>query len=161
MIARAVDHAIRAAGRAQELLAYDEAVAHAGARAGGGDRGGQRAGAARARRCWRSVEARIRRGEAGAGKEDCREAATIARTLGDAELGARAALTYGGVFVFGVVDPVLVGMLEESLEALPPGDSALRARLLARLGAALQPSPRQRRARRGRARGDRDRAPAR
>jgi hypothetical protein len=86
-------------------------------------------------------EARIRRGEAVAGKEDCREAALLARELGDAELGARAALTYGGVFVFGVVDPVLVEMLEESLEALPPGDSALRARLLARLAAALQPSP--------------------
>ena len=45
------------------------------------------------------------------------------------------------MFAFGVVDPVLVGLLEESLEALPPGDSALRARLMARLAAALQPSP--------------------
>ena len=86
-------------------------------------------------------EARIRRGEAAAGKALCREAAVLARALGDAELGARAALTYGQVFTFGVVDPVLVGMLEEALEALPPGDSALRARLLARLAgrAAAQP----------------------
>jgi hypothetical protein len=101
-------------------------------------------------------EARIRRGEAAAGKDDCREAAVLARALGNAELGARAALTYGGVFVFGVVDPVLVGMLEDSLEVLPPGDSPLRARLLARLAAALQPSP-ETMARRGGA-GRRDRA---
>ena len=69
------------------------------------------------------------------------EAALAARLLGDGELGASAALAYGRVFAFGIVDPVLVDMLEESLEALAPGDSALRARLLARLAAALQPSP--------------------
>ncbi|HXU00592.1 MAG TPA: AAA family ATPase, partial [Polyangia bacterium] len=140
MLERAVEHALRAAGRAQELLAYDEAVrllvrARTAIAAAGNPP------ALRAQVALALGQARIRRGEATAGKEDCREAATLARTLGDAELGARAALTYGGVFVFGVVDPVLVGMLEESLEALPPGDSALRARLLARLAAALQPSP--------------------
>jgi tetratricopeptide (TPR) repeat protein len=36
---------------------------------------------------------------------------------------------------------VLIGLLEEALAALPAGDSALRARLLARLAAALQPAP--------------------
>ena len=46
----------------------------------------------------------------------------------------------GAVFMFGLVDPVLVGMLEESLEALPPGDSPLRASLLGRLAGALQPT---------------------
>src|SRR5262249_9967739 len=86
-------------------------------------------------------EACIRRGEVAAGQAHCREASALGRALGDAELMARAALTYGRVFNFGSVDPVLVGMLEESLEALPPGDSAVRARLLARLAAALQPSP--------------------
>jgi len=140
MLERAVEQAIRAAARAQDLLAYDEAVrtlvrARAAVIAAGNP------AALRARVALALGEARIRRGEAAAGKEDCREAATLARTLGDAELGARAALTYGSVFAFGIVDPVLVGMLEESLEALPPGDSALRARLLARLAAALQPSP--------------------
>ena len=52
-------------------------------------------------------------------------------------------------------------MLEESLEVLPPGDSALRARLLARLAAALQPSPTAAEPVRRRARGDRDRAASR
>ena len=140
MLDRAVDHAIRAASRAQALLAYDEAVRTLARARDAVTAAGDRP-ALRARVLLALGEAQIRRGEAAAGKENCREAATLARTLDDAELGARAALTYGGVFVFGVVDPVLVGMLEESLEALPPGDSALRARLLARLAAALQPSP--------------------
>ena len=140
MLERAVEHAIRAAARAQELLAYDEAVRTL-VRARDAVTAAGNPPAPRARVLLALGEARIRRGEAAAGKEDCREAAALARALGDAELGARAALTYGRVFAFGVVDPVLVGMLEESLEVLPPGDSALRARLLARLAAALQPSP--------------------
>ena len=53
---------------------------------------------------------------------------------------ARAALTYGRVFTFAVVDPVMVDLLESALAALPPGDSTLRARLLARLAGALQPA---------------------
>jgi tetratricopeptide (TPR) repeat protein len=136
---RAVGHALRAAARAQELLAYEEAVrtlvrAREAVAAAGNPP------ALRGRVSLALGEARIRRGDV-AGLEDCRDAATVARALGDAELGARAALTYGQVFRFGIVDPVLVGMLEESLEDLPAGDSPLRARLLARLAAALQPSP--------------------
>ena len=41
-----------------------------------------------------------------------------------------------------MVDPVLVDLLEEALAALPPGDSPLRVRLLARLAGALQPTRR-------------------
>ena len=115
------------------------------------------------RRCCARVllatgEARIRRGEVEAGKADCREAATIARARDDAELAARAALTYGRVFTFGLVDPVLVDMIETSLAALPPGDSAL-ARAPAgppRRRAAAEPQGRGAGA--GGARGDRDRA---
>jgi hypothetical protein len=141
ILPRAVDNAIRAAARAQACFAYEEAVSTL-TRARGAVTAAGNPGALRARVVLALGEARIRRGETVAGREDCREAASLARELGDAELGARAALTYGSVFMFGVVDPVLVGMLEESLEVLPPGDSALRARLLARLAAALQPSPR-------------------
>ena len=139
MLDRAVDHAIRAAARAQELLAYDEAVttlerARSAVAAEGNPP------AARARVLLALGEARIRRGEATVGKDYCREAAAAARELGDVELAAQAALTYGQVFAFAFVDPVLVAMLEESVRALPTTDSALRARLLARLAAALQPS---------------------
>lgn len=140
MLGRAVAQALRAAASAQELLAYDEAVGTL-VRALEAVTAAGNPPALRARVLLALGEARIRSGAAAAGKDHCREAASLAQALDDAELGARAALAYGGVFVFGVVDPVLVGMLEESLEELPAGDSALRARLLARLGAALQPSP--------------------
>jgi len=140
LLGRAVEQAIRAAARAQELLAYDEAVGTLERARDAVSAAGNPA-ALRAPVLLALGEARIRRGETVAGKQDCCEAAALARDLGNAELGARAALIYGRVFVFAHVDPVLVGMLEESLEALPAGDSALRARLLARLAAALQPSP--------------------
>jgi tetratricopeptide (TPR) repeat protein len=140
LLPRAVEHALRAAGRAQDLCAYDDAVdVLERARAALGAAGDPPA--PRARVLVALGQARIRRGETVAGQAAAREAAVAARELEDPELAAQAALTYGRVFTFGAVDPVLVGMLEESLEALPPGDSALRARLLARLGAALQPSP--------------------
>jgi len=139
MLDRAVDHAVRAAARAQELLAYDEAVTTL-ERARSAIAAEGNPPSARARVLLALGEARIRRGESAVGKDYCREAAAAARVLGDAELGAHAALVYGRVFVFGVVDPVLVAMLEESLRALPTADSALRARLLARLAGAMQPS---------------------
>ncbi|MBA3462342.1 MAG: AAA family ATPase [Deltaproteobacteria bacterium] len=79
-------------------------------------------------------------GGAEQGKEAAREAAAIARTLASPELLARAALTYGLGYSPGYTDPILVNLLEEALAALPPGDSSLRARLLARLGGALTPA---------------------
>ncbi|HTQ06161.1 MAG TPA: AAA family ATPase [Polyangiaceae bacterium] len=134
-----VEHALRAAQQAQELLAYDDAVEML-ERALATPNVVEGPAVARAKLLLALAEACIRRGDATSGKRCCREAAAIARAAGDSELGARAALAYGRVFVFGAVDPVLVGMLESSLEALPTGDSALRARLLGRLAGALQPS---------------------
>jgi len=139
MLPRAVDHALRAANRAQELLAYDEAIRTL-TRARDAVAAAGNPPDLCARVLLATGEARIRRGEVEAGKADCREAAAIARARDDAELAARAALTYGRVFTFGLVDPVLVDMIETSLAALPPGDSSWRARLLARLAGALQPS---------------------
>ncbi len=80
-------------------------------------------------------------GEATRGRETALAAANIARRLGDAERLARAALQYGAVFMIAIVDRVLVGLLDEGLAALPTDDSPLRAQLLARLAAALQPAP--------------------
>jgi hypothetical protein len=84
--------------------------------------------------------AQIGAGQATLGRETALGAATIARRVGDAELLARAALRYGSVFVIAQVDRVLVGLLEEALAGLPVTDVPLRARLLARLAAALQPA---------------------
>jgi tetratricopeptide (TPR) repeat protein len=134
-----VTHAIAAAQRAQELLAYDDAVETL-ERALATVTARENPPPLRASVLVALGEACIRRGDGPAGKRHCREAAAIARTLGDATLGARAALAYGRVFAFGNVDPVLVGLLEDSLEVLPKDEVALRARLLGRLSAALQPS---------------------
>jgi hypothetical protein len=86
------------------------------------------------------AEVRILGGDDGRGKASAREAAELARGLDSAELLARAALTYGLAYSFGLTDRVLVQLLEEALAALPPGDHPLRARMLARLGAALTPT---------------------
>lgn len=80
-------------------------------------------------------------GRSARGRETAVAAAALARRLGDAERLAHAALCCGATFLVAVVDSVLVGLLEEALSALPVGDSPLRARLLARLAAALQPAP--------------------
>jgi hypothetical protein len=136
---RGAEYAIEASARAAELLAYDDAVHTLERALESLERRGAEP-ALRARVLVALGAARIRRGDGTGGKRDCREAASIARELGDADLRAQAALVYGRVFTFGSVDPVLVGMLEESLEALPPGDSPLRARVLGRLAGALQPS---------------------
>ena len=47
---------------------------------------------------------------------------------------AEATLVYGRVFAMAMVDPVLVGLIEESLAAMPVEDSSLRVRLMARAG---------------------------
>jgi class 3 adenylate cyclase/tetratricopeptide (TPR) repeat protein len=82
-------------------------------------------------------EAQARAGESSAAKQAFLEAADIARRVGDAETLARAALGYGGRFVWEASrdDPHLVPLLEAALAALPDADSPLRARLLARLAA--------------------------
>jgi len=61
-------------------------------------------------------------------------AAELARQTGSDELFARAALGFAGIETEGTLGELpQVRLLEEALERLDPGDSALRARLLARL----------------------------
>lgn len=71
----------------------------------------------------------------------CRAAADVARAAEAPEVVAMAALAYGSVYRFAAVDPQLIRLLEQALDLLPEGDSALRAQLLARLAAARQPDP--------------------
>ena len=79
-------------------------------------------------------------GNAEDGKALCREVFATARTLEDPVLMSEAALTYGTALVVGHIDKELVGMLRECLDALPAGNDACRARVQARLAAALQPA---------------------
>jgi hypothetical protein len=139
LLGRAVELAERAAERAAVLYAHQEAIvllerALAAVEATGNPP------LFRARVLLALAEARIGRGEPGPGRALCLEAAALVREQGDGILLARAALVYGQVFTLAVTDPVLVTLLEDALCALPAGDHPVRVRLLARLGAALQPS---------------------
>lgn len=84
--------------------------------------------------------AQIRAGDLEAGRRNSVEAFTIGQRLGDAELMADAALTYGGIFTFGNVDRKLVQLLRTAMDALGESDARRKARVLARLAAAMQPA---------------------
>jgi DNA-binding SARP family transcriptional activator len=85
-------------------------------------------------------DALARGGDLARAKDAFLRAASIARSLGDAEALAAAALGYGGRIVWARAgtDHLVVHLLEEALEALGDAVSPLRARLLARLGGALR-----------------------
>ncbi len=85
--------------------------------------------------------ARLAAGMVLEGRQACASAARIAARLGDAQRFAQAALVYGSLMVLGEVDRDMVKLLHEALSLLPEPDSALRARLMARLANAVQPSP--------------------
>ncbi len=82
-------------------------------------------------------DALSRSGDATSAKERFLQAARLAERLGTGEPMARAALGYGGRFVWEASrgDPHLVHLLTSALEAVKGEDSTLRARLLARLAA--------------------------
>lgn len=137
-LARAMPWVQLAAERAVELHAHEEAVALLGRALVVLDAAGD-AGTRRADVLLALGQALMRAGETTRGRQTCRRAAEIARALADGPRLARAALVYGEQFTFAVVDPILVALLEEALAAIGHGDASLRARLLARLAAALQP----------------------
>ena len=74
-----------------------------------------------------------------AGRRTLRTAADAARSAGDVELLAHAALASApwGLATALTDEEGLIPLLEEALDQLPEADGALRARLLARLAAAL------------------------
>jgi tetratricopeptide (TPR) repeat protein len=89
------------------------------------------------------AEARLRAGDEDDAKAAFLAAAEIARRLGDAEALGRAALGYGGLFVWSAArgDLQLIPLLEDALASVPESDSALRARLMARLSCAVRDQP--------------------
>jgi len=80
-------------------------------------------------------DALARAGDDAGAKDTFLRAAEVARRGGFAERLGRAALGYGGRWVWtkGRGDPHLLPLLEEAVKTVPSEDSALRARLLARL----------------------------
>ena len=84
-----------------------------------------------------------RAGNTAAAKGALRRAASIADEHAWNDRLVRAALGYGGRFAWtrASTDPALVPMLERALEVVEPGSARSRARLLARLGAAIRDEP--------------------
>jgi DNA-binding CsgD family transcriptional regulator len=138
---KAVDYAIAAGRRAVAHLAYEEAV-----RLLRRALGALRDSPDEARRCEVLLllgDAEARAGEALASKETFLQAAEIATRLNLPEPLAEAAVGYGGRFSWARAgtDRQLIPLLRQALDALEPGDSVLRIRLLGRLAGALRDQP--------------------
>lgn len=125
--AKAVEYAARAAERAMELLAFEEAEAHYSSALE------LRTRADAIERCELLLglgEARAGGGHRAGSRAAFEEAASIARELKDAERLARAAEGFAGRPIQFSVDAAAVGLLEEALGSLDPSDSPLRIRIL-------------------------------
>jgi tetratricopeptide (TPR) repeat protein len=139
-VEKAVDYARRAGVQAVRLMAYEEAVrlfelALATLEL-------QPVVEAR-RRCELLLglgDAQARAGEEAASKETFLGAAEVARGIPAANLLARAALGYGGRFLWARAgsDPVLVPLLEEARAALGAEAGPLKVRVMSRLAGALR-----------------------
>jgi tetratricopeptide (TPR) repeat protein len=82
--------------------------------------------------------AQARAGDGPAAGESFQAVAALAREQGRPDLLGEAALGFGAVrLIAGFVDEPLIALLRSALDALPPADSSLRARLTARLTSAL------------------------
>ncbi len=131
--------AIRAAESSFDVLAYEDAAAWY-ARAIDLLRAGRPDDMRVGELLVRCGEAHVAAGDLAGARAAFTDAADLARSRGDAELLAAAALGFGaglGGFEVPMQDPIQVQLLEEALAALGTTPSALRAWVLARLSVAL------------------------
>ena len=139
---KAIEYARRAGDHAAALLAYEEAARLYEMAL---DAVGLSTPADEPTRCELLLalgDAQVRGGGSASWKETFAQAAGLARRLCEPEQLARAALGYGGRFVWfrAGSDRRLIPLLEEALDALP-GEHPLRPRLLVRLAGALRDQP--------------------
>ncbi|GAA1712315.1 AAA family ATPase [Kribbella yunnanensis] len=133
---RALDYSVRAARRASQLLAYEEAETHYEQALAVLDRTLSGTPDQRCDLLLALGSARRRAGRLSTAQQAYREAAVLARSLGSADRLVRAALGFGGGrFEFGTVDREQIDLLEEALATTPA--PVARVRLLARLAVAL------------------------
>lgn len=139
---KGLSYAQRAGDRALALLAYEEAARLYGLALQVIDLGKLEDAGTRCELLLGLGEAQAREGDAAASTTFL-EAAQLARSAGFREQLARAALGYGGRFVWMISgrDENIVPLLEEALRGIGEEDSALRAMVLARLAGALRDQP--------------------
>jgi DNA-binding SARP family transcriptional activator/DNA-binding CsgD family transcriptional regulator len=131
---RAVEYNLLAAEAAAAALAFDEAAARLRTALDLGIDDERRQAEVR----LELGGACVRAGESLESIQVYREAAEIARRVGDGELLARAAVGFEeACWRPGMLDRDAVGLLQEASSALPGGDSAFRVRVLAGLARAL------------------------
>jgi tetratricopeptide (TPR) repeat protein len=145
-VEKAIDYARRAGDRAMSVYAYEEA-------AGNIDRALQLAelgdvidAHARCELLLTLADAQLKSGDIDVGNATVLSAAEMAKSIGDAESLARAALLYGGPGIHGafrtgatgVADAILIDLLEAALALVGDQHDALEAQLLARLASSLE-----------------------
>lgn len=130
-VEKAVDYEARAAERALQLLAHEQAVAHYERALEALDLKASPEQERRVDLLLALGEAQSRSGERDKARRTFQRAAEIARSLSSAERLALAALGFGGRAEFGSVhDSMRVALLEEALGKLGEADGNLRARIL-------------------------------
>jgi tetratricopeptide (TPR) repeat protein len=141
--AKAVEYARAAGDRAVRLLAHEEAIRLYSVALDALGPDGAATGEVRCELLLALGDAQARAGEGPAAKSTFLRAAELARATDLPHLLARAALGYGGRFLWqrAASDERLVPLLEDALSALGEEDSVLRVQLLSRLAAALRGEP--------------------
>jgi tetratricopeptide (TPR) repeat protein len=139
----AVDFARRAGEEAVRSLAYEEAARLYGMALHALELGEPVDQIVFAELLLAQGDAQARAGDLPSARETFLRAAQIARRTGSAGQLARAALGYGGRFLWARVgdDAHLVPMLQDALVLLGGSDDRLRVRLLTRLACALRSEP--------------------
>ncbi len=138
--AKAVDYGRRAASRAVERLAYEEAAINYERALASLDPESADDRQLRAELFIELGRVLWMFGERAHARDELAMALSLARETDRGDLLADAAITSGGVRAWteaGLVDDHLVQLLEESLDALPSGDSSRRAMVTGRLAAEL------------------------
>jgi hypothetical protein len=133
------DLSLEAAREAAGLQAHAEAAAHYGGALEALELGAEVTTAVRLETSLAFAAATFAAGDIDAARRRFRTVAAAARRSGAAEMHARAALGFSEVQQYGTIDVDAIALLQETLDLLPPQDSALRARASARLGQRLDP----------------------
>ena len=136
---QAWDLSLEAAQEAAALQAHAEEAAHYAGALEALELGAEVAPAERLETSLALAAATFAAGDIEAARRRFRAVASAARRRGAADVHARAAVGFSEVQMYGSIDTDAIALLQETLDLLPPHDSALRARASARLGQRLNP----------------------